>query len=81
MKGYSEQRGVQSQVIFDAATGRFAPCDVVHDFAVLMAAKPEHPPDAVVIVLPHRKVVSNATTPLRKRRDAVMQVLKMQRAG
>jgi hypothetical protein len=77
MKGYSEQRGVQSQMIFDAATGRFAQRVRVHDFELIAKSKPDQPPDATIIKMPNPKA-----TPLsRSRRHAVMQKPEMQRAG
>ena len=81
MKGYSEQRGVLSQVIFDAETGRFVQCDIAHDFEQFLESKPEYPPDASVIELQDRKELRNATSLSRKSRQAVMQILKMQRVG
>jgi hypothetical protein len=79
MKGYSEQRGVQLCVTFDAAAGCFAHTVLVHDFHARVKANPDRPPDAEVIELPVRN--SKATSLSRKSRDAVTQILKMQSVG
>ena len=81
MKGYSEQRGVQSQVIYDAATGCFAQRDRVHDFELIAKSKSDYPPDSTIIKLPDVKVSATATPLSRKRRRLVTQTSEMQRVG
>lgn len=79
MKGYSEQRGVQSQVIFDASTGQFAQREIMHDFASLAKTLPDSPQSAIIIDLQHNKDRAEATALSRSRRNAVMQKFKVQR--
>ena len=55
--------------------------DLVHEFVEVLRARPFNPPDASVIELQDRKELRNATSSSRKSRQAVMQILKMQRVG
>lgn len=74
MKGYSEQHGVLSQIIYDAHTGQFVQRVCTHAFANLSAS-------AVVIELTTHKSNSADTILSRKVRKTVMQPVQNKRTG
>jgi hypothetical protein len=81
MKNYSEQRGGQSQIIFDAVSGQFVQRQLSHEFEVATKANITRRPDALVIAIPKSVAKSGASSLLRKSRQAVMQTVDMKRVG
>lgn len=74
MKGYSEQRGVLSQIVYDPHTGQFEQRVCAHAFA-------GPPASAVVIELATHKSSSADTILSRKVRKTVMQPVQNKRIG
>jgi hypothetical protein len=74
MKGYSEYRGVLSQIIYDPHTGQFEQHVLTHAFV-----KP--PASGVVIELATRQPNSADTVLSRKVRKTVMQRVQNKRTG
>jgi hypothetical protein len=74
MKGYSEQRGVLSQIIYDPHTGQFEQRVCTHAFA-------SPPASGVVIELATHQPNSADTVLSRKVRKTVMHAVQNKRTG
>jgi hypothetical protein len=81
MKGYTEQRGVLSQIIFDAHTGQFKQQTVTHAFESLTRADVKHRANSVVVELVTQSPGYEDIVSLRKSRKTVMQRVQNKRTG
>jgi hypothetical protein len=81
MKGYTEQRSVHSQVIYDALLDQFLQRILTHDFAAVNEPNKKQPENASIIELPRHDAKSVDTSSSRKSRAKVMQTVQKRRAG
>jgi hypothetical protein len=81
MKGYTEHRSVQSQVIYDAVLDQFLQRVLTHDFLAVTEASKKQSETASITVLPRHKTRAVDKTSLHKSRAMVTQTVQKQRAG
>jgi hypothetical protein len=81
MKGYSEHRSVQTQVIYDAVLDQFLQRVLKHDFAAMIEAGKKQPETASITELPRHKAKAADKSSLHKSRAMVTQTVQKQRAG
>jgi hypothetical protein len=81
MKGYSEQRGVQTQVIYDAVLDQFLQSVLKHDFLAVTEASKEQSETASITELPRHKARAVDKSSLHRGRAMVTQIVQKQRAG
>lgn len=81
MKGYTEHRSVQSQVIYDAVLDQFLQRVLTHDFTAMMEASKKQSETASITELPRHKTRAVDKSSLHKSRAMVTQTVQKQRAG
>jgi hypothetical protein len=81
MKGYSEHRSVQTQVIYDAVLDQFLQRVLTHDFTAMMEASKKQPETASITELPRHKAKAVDKSSLQKSRAMDTQFVQKRRAG
>jgi hypothetical protein len=81
MKNYTEQRGVQSQVIYDAVLDQFLQRVLTHDFLAVTEASKKQSETASITELPRHKASAADKSSLHKSRAMVTHTVQKQRAG
>lgn len=81
MKGYTEHRSVQSQVIYDAVLDQFLQRVLTHDFLTVTEPRKKPSETASITELPRHKTRAVDKSSLHKSRAMVTQTVQKQRAG